>query len=75
MCCFKKGKLIVVTYVDDLLIVGPRKLVDSFKAYLKSKFNVENGGPVNYFLGLTVMQTQPAQKRTGTWDRDSTTLQ
>jgi hypothetical protein len=50
----KGGKLYILVYVDDLLIVGGREDVDAAKAKLSAKWSMTDYGPVRHILGLHV---------------------
>jgi len=46
--------LIVVIYVDDVLIIGPTHLCETFIEELKSEFSIKELGEVNKLLGMKV---------------------
>ena len=46
--------LILVLYVDDLIITGVERLIEGYKRYLASEFEMKNIGLMHYFLGLEV---------------------
>ena len=48
-----KAGVIIVTYVDDMLITGPDiNEINKVKEALKKEFEMDDLGPVNYFLGV-----------------------
>jgi len=52
-----KGKLltlIVPIYVDDLLPLGDKPLVDDFETFLPESFEVSSMGDASFFLGLRI---------------------
>jgi hypothetical protein len=51
-----KDPLILVLYVDDLFLMGAKKLIASCKRDLASKFEMKDIGLMHYFLGLKVWQ-------------------
>lgn len=49
--------LIVSIYVDDLIVTGTSlKLIEEFKALMKSEFDMTDMGEMRYFLGVEVIQ-------------------
>lgn len=46
--------LILPIYVDDLLPMGDKVLVDNFEAFLPDSFEVSAAGDTNFFLGLRI---------------------
>ena len=48
--------LILLLYVDDLFIIGAKRLINSCKESLASKFKMTDIGQMHYFLGLEVWQ-------------------
>lgn len=50
----------MVLYVDDLFLIGLKKLLGMCKEDLVSKFEMEDIGLIQYFLGLEVSQ-QPRE--------------
>lgn len=51
----KTTKVIIITYVDDILITGPtRANIDSTKGFLAKYFNVTDMGAVSFFLGIRI---------------------
>ena len=58
-----RSKTFLVTYVDDFLIIGKnREKIDKIKAELRSKFDLEDLGAANYFLGVRIVRNRPAKK-------------
>jgi len=45
---------ILVLYVDDLILIGAKSLIEGCKSYLASKFELKDISPMHYFLGLEV---------------------
>jgi hypothetical protein len=52
--------LILVLYVDDLFLIGSKKLIRMCKEDLATKFEMKDIGLMHYFLGLEVWQ-QPGE--------------
>lgn len=48
--------LILVLYVDNLFLIGLKKLIGICKEDLTSEFDMKNIGLMHYFLGLEVWQ-------------------
>ena len=48
--------LILLLYVDDLFIIGAKRLISSYKESLASEFEMTDIGLMHYFLGLEVWQ-------------------
>ena len=46
--------LILVLYVDDLVIMGAERIIESWKRDLASEFKMKDIGLMHYFLGLEV---------------------
>lgn len=44
----------IIVYVDDLLLVGPKKIVAELKTKLKELFEITDLGRCSYFLGIKV---------------------
>jgi hypothetical protein len=56
------GIMILTIYVDDILIFGRQmRDVDEVKRQLKARFEIDDRGDVNFFLGIHV--TRDRQKR------------
>jgi hypothetical protein len=54
-----KSGVILVTYVDDMLITGPDiNEIDRVKKALKEEFEMDDLGPVNYFLGVRIIRNR-----------------
>ena len=50
-----KSKILVASYVDDLLIAGPSKdKIKELKGALSAHFQMSDLGPVAFYLGMTV---------------------
>ncbi len=49
--------VIVLVYVDDLLITGPKSgMITLVKVGLQAQFNIKDQGPVKFFLGIRVQR-------------------
>jgi hypothetical protein len=54
-----KDLIILVTHVDDMLICGPNsKLISQFKQQLSSTFDMQDLGPVTYFLEVRIVRNR-----------------
>ena len=54
-----KDLIILVMYVDDMLICGPNsKLISQFKQQLSNAFDMQDLGPVTYFLGVRIVRNR-----------------
>ena len=54
-----KALIIVVTHVDDMLICGPNSgLISQFKKQLSNAFDMQDLGPVTYFLGVRIVRNR-----------------
>ncbi|KAK8918323.1 hypothetical protein KSP39_PZI021773 [Platanthera zijinensis] len=52
------GTIIVCIYVDDLLIIVSNPLVvNKFKTYIATKFEITDLGIARYFLGIEILQS------------------
>lgn len=52
---FIRGKIIIVVYVDDLLLVGKSMdEINSIKCALKGQFKMIDLGPCRHYLGMGV---------------------
>ena len=54
MFASKIKTLIVPIYIDDLLPMGDRVLIDNFVEYLPKVFKMSSAGAANFFLGLRI---------------------
>jgi hypothetical protein len=55
---YKRSKLIVGVYVDDLIITGPSTTeIGKFKEQMKNLFSMSDLGLLSYYLGIEVKQT------------------
>lgn len=53
-------EVIVCTYVNDLLIIGPnRSTINSTKSALKTEFEIKDLGMASYFLGVRITRNRP----------------
>ena len=48
--------LIVPIYVDDLLPLGDKRLMDDFETFLPESFEVSLMGDASFFLGLRIQR-------------------
>ncbi|GJV49096.1 putative RNA-directed DNA polymerase [Tanacetum coccineum] len=55
----EKGSFIVLlVYVDDIIVTGNNvNSIESFKKFLKTKFQIKDLGKLKYFLGIEVVDT------------------
>jgi hypothetical protein len=54
-----KGRTLLLLYVDDMLITGDNsEHISHFKQHLSKEFQMSDLGPLSYFLGIEVQQTQ-----------------
>ncbi|GJS36032.1 putative RNA-directed DNA polymerase [Tanacetum coccineum] len=55
----EKGSFIVLlVYVDDIIVTGNNvDSIESFKKFLKTKFQIKDLGKLKYFLGIEVVDT------------------
>ncbi len=59
---FKPGKLWVVVWVDDFLVMGcDRPTTDAFKSAITAKFKMRDLGAVETFLGMDVVRDRTAR--------------
>jgi len=61
-----KGKrltLIVPVYVDDLLPLGDKRLVDEFEQYIPDSFEVSAVGDASFFLGIRIRRERGESRR------------
>lgn len=52
----KHKELWILTYVDDLLIMGLTSEVKWFKHELKQKFKIKELGPIHWYLGMEIVR-------------------
>ena len=52
----------MLIYIDDLLLVGKKAVVDRAKEDLSKRYEMIDLGPVKRFLGITVERNRPAWK-------------
>jgi len=53
------NKIIVVTYVDDYLLVGPFiTKINVLKAQLAKVYDIKDLGPTRYFLGVKIYRNR-----------------
>ncbi|PHH85744.1 hypothetical protein CDD83_11229 [Cordyceps sp. RAO-2017] len=63
-CVFTNGKILVLVYVDDILILSPRqeqKAVDKLVKHLQSKYELREE-EFKWYLGIRVIRDRPNQK-------------
>jgi len=54
-----RGRTLLLLYVDDMLITGDDPdHISHVKEYLNKEFQMSDLGPLSYFLGIEVLQTQ-----------------
>ena len=59
---FAKGHIYLAVYVDDLLIVGPKKSeIQKIKDALSERFQMTDLGPCTYYLGMSVRRDRPTR--------------
>jgi hypothetical protein len=59
----KETGILIVTYVDDMLIIGKDKgKIKTLKRDLATKFEIEDIGSANYFVGVRI--TRDREKKT-----------
>jgi hypothetical protein len=59
----RKTGILIVTYVDDMLIIGKDKgKIKTLKRDLATKFEIEDIGPANYFVGVRI--TRDRERKT-----------
>jgi Reverse transcriptase (RNA-dependent DNA polymerase) len=64
-CLFinRQDGILVVTYVDDFLAVGPKgEALDAFRYELRSKWTIEELGDAEYFLGVRIVRDRENNK-------------
>src|ERR1043165_5730093 len=55
----KQSTIIIGVYVDDIIVTGSSiKDISSFKKEMQGKFEMSDLGPLTYYLGIEVSQTQ-----------------
>ena len=58
-----KEKTFIITFVDDCLIIGPKKgYISSLKAKIGDTYAVEDRGPASYFLGVEIVRDRPNRR-------------
>lgn len=59
-CVYFNGKLYLLLYVDDILIIGKfRKEIDLLKAQLSSVFEMKDLGSAKRILGIDIIRSRP----------------
>jgi hypothetical protein len=56
-CIYRRGDVIAVVYVDDILLVA--STIEQYNAFydeLKQHVAAENRGPIKSFLGIDIMR-------------------
>ena len=60
-CLFHKKDLILITYVDDCIVISPDdKLIDDWVEDMKKDYALEDEGDINAYLGINI--TRPDTK-------------
>jgi len=55
-----KQRLVLCTYVDDMLILGPNSdQIRQFKSEFAKQFEIKDLGDANYFLGVRIVRNRP----------------
>ena len=55
ICCFDKGMILLLLYVDDMIITRDDHFsISDFKQFLHQHFEINDFGQLSYFLGLEV---------------------
>lgn len=63
-CVFTNGKILVLVYVDDILVLGPRQeqaAVDDLVKHLQSKYDMREED-FQWYLGIRVVRDRPNRK-------------
>ena len=56
---FRYGKVWVLLYVDDVIIMGPERTeVESVKRHISGKLDMKDLGPLDQFLGIKFIRTE-----------------
>ena len=59
-CLFYKKDLILITYVDDCILISPNpRLLDEWVTDMKRDYTLEDEGDINAYLGINV--TRPSK--------------
>lgn len=58
---FIKENLIIAVYVDDILLSGEPEKIVTMKKKLAEEFEMVDGSPVNYFLGIQIYDLSEEQ--------------
>ena len=53
-----EGKLLIIVLVDDLILTGDEKLIQSCKEDLAKEFEMKDLGLLHYFFGLEIWQRE-----------------
>ena len=64
LCVYRnvQTNVIVVTYVDDFLLIGPAgEALDQLKINLKKVFEMQDLGPCNHFVGVRITRNRKAR--------------
>ena len=52
-----KERLFIITFVDDYIIISPKKkIIRALKAQLGLKYVIKDRGPAFYFLGVEILR-------------------
>ncbi|KAL3955856.1 hypothetical protein ACCO45_009875 [Purpureocillium lilacinum] len=63
-CVFTNGKILVLVYVDDILVLGPRQekaAVDHLVKHLQSKYDMREED-FQWYLGIRIVRDRPNRK-------------
>ncbi|KAJ6436334.1 reverse transcriptase family protein [Purpureocillium lavendulum] len=63
-CVFTNGKILVLVYVDDILVVGPRQekeAIDVLVRHLQSKYDLREED-FRWYLGIRVVRDRPNRR-------------
>ena len=64
-CVYSNKHLTIIFYVDDFVLVYPKKYedyADQFEQKLIAKYNIRKLGKLEHFLGIRVIRDRPNQK-------------
>jgi hypothetical protein len=57
-----EGSLLVPVSTDDMVVAGScRRIVDEFKAKLRMRFDITDGGEINWMLGFSIRRDRAAR--------------
>jgi len=64
-CVYRNARtgIVIITYVDDFLLIGRKnKDLDALKTDLSGRFEMQDMGPVQYFLGVRIVRDRKLRK-------------